>query len=1540
MALLAEHAVLYALRSPTTLLADKVASASTALDAQPGNISLAATVRDWAVDALLRATRQQAADAGAAPMLDARMWELASRTMEATVSTSPVAASTLPIFVAFVTQYSQAASNVELLRSAASVWSRLAGNALRKATADASLDAYEKLLEASLRVFSREEEVRTEDERQVWAELAVNWLRPFRSVVLEAGKGGKKIPSHTLSLLPTLLPLLSRLPSTSSLRTSLLQTLQLAVFNLENLRRGLARDSYTAGGASTSSQPAPSTADSELLAALAALPPTVTAAAYNALPSLTQIYFSAVAAHAETLFPIPAKATFATPSAQKSAREVLGLTKRRELVGRWTRGVIDYLAWSEKTDAMETDEGGLEEAKSAALAGSLAVVEQNDLYRPGQAGESWDKVLPDIVSGAVSLLEGTADSFGREAVFTILKTISNLDHNILEPTLPRILAVLARSPDLPTLPTPELDAFLRHLIEHHSRSVTLPTLLARIADALAAATSSTSNDSVLTSHTFLSQLGTAVAGIAGGPNAVRAAWQSLVDPVLHALRPSATTEAEDAADAPSPAKKRKLSSASPSFILPAAARLRVADVLVRSAPASSLPVLVEPLRIFIDEIRDSHIKDFTKASLASSTAGEVDEESETPRKKAKKSSRRKSGAALAVDAGQVDPATRLGVELLQLRYTAVSRMTSEGLLSVAEGGEETSRWWELRAKRRELLREVVEKGVPEAAVVSTNVLLQQLELLPDVDEAEAVGIIQAVLSRIKDLASSNEASWSGRLRGLRAAEVGIAMWELLSRRWLPLINNVASEDQLRQVASIVLSSLRAASIPAGSGWSSSAITARLLRRADFWELPRLQACLLPALRDLVSLPSVLSPTAVLAAIATPTDKASKALRSLAPATLLETVDVFYAMSTCIPVEYLNKDTRRQLAERALALDLWVSLGETATPVDAKERAQQVLRSFVASLGMQATILSEVTQRLLDATLPAALDETLAFYRALVIEPALATLKQNQQSGELKRILDSFDGLPVGASTSAAGPREEAFFALLDSLVTAIPDATSLSEELRNSIARLVDQAKRQFGQSLPTASTAFNQKSAMSLSGLLVAYRSMWAAQHWLQKGKEQTEAATEFVHAVAASVVSLAASTSSECPPLRTVTATLRLLALHAKVLRASASPEKIDTRPFEMLLACHLALRQVVHAADAADLDAELASATASTTVEEYSAALQAVGEALATDAGPSFEHTLQVAKVLLLAGPEGSSRVAASSLSDILRQLLLLVECKTADGSDSLELFHPVASFVESICGERPLLLSRLNTSSVLSLVLLILRPSSKLSSTGERSSPGPTVSEVFLTLATTVGHLVRHRKDHLVTLFPSLISVLSAFLSTLRRAGAGTLGLVLEGEEETASVVVGHRAESEAKTTFPGWIWEGGREAIGRNEARAVGRLLGSLTAKTTTTTASKRKSAISIGQADDASANTSLSAPLSKHAPFLLLGYLRACVHPTCPIPSGLRAELQGGWSEILNAMGKWEREALMKGLLSEDEEAERGVLRNLWRSWEKERYKG
>ncbi|SCZ87683.1 BZ3500_MvSof-1268-A1-R1_Chr2-2g05149 [Microbotryum saponariae] len=175
-----------------------------------------------------------------------------------------------------------------------------------------------------------------------------------------------------------------------------------------------------------------------------------------------------------------------------------------------------------------------------------------------------------------------------------------------------------------------------------------------------------------------------------------------------------------------------------------------------------------------------------------------------------------------------------------------------------------------------------------------------------------------------------------------------------------------------------------------------------------------------------------------------------------------------------------------------------------------------------------------------------------------------------------------------------------------------------------------------------------------------------------------------------------------------------------------------------------------------------------------------------------------------------------------------------------------------------------------------------------------------------------------------------------LTALRRSGYGTT----IGSDEldplipTEHMTLGKRAERTTAATFPFWVWYGELQTIGREHAKAIGRLLISLSTKTTTLTTS------SLTMATKSKSTSSLVAPLSKHAPFLILIYLRASVHSTSPIPLTLRSELQGGWFEVMDAMGKWEREALMKGFLKDEEEAERAVLRRMWKAYEKERYRG
>ncbi|GAA5926984.1 hypothetical protein JCM1841_001603 [Sporobolomyces salmonicolor] len=1583
MATALDQQLLYSLRSSTTPLTDKVAqavaarSSSTSSTSQP-SASLNQLIRDWALDVLLKSTR--GAVTSESPLLSAELWSLLAQTTEAT-STSSTSAPSLPIFVAFVAAYSsQHPRPASLLRSATAVWTKLASGAMRKATADAALDGYDKLVEASMKFSAEESEA---EEQALWEELAVTWLKALRGVVMDAGKGGKKIPTHTLSLLPNLLPLLSRLPPSSPFRSTLLQTVQVALFNLDNLRRGLARESYTSASGSTS-QPsassATSTADSELLSALSSLPSSLLPSILAALPGFTQIYLSALSTYSATLFPLPAKASFPTPSAQKSALEVLGLGRRRDLAGRWVRGVVELVAWSkDRGESTQEDGSGQEEherEKAAALAEVLAEVEKGDLYRSGQAGESWAGVLETIIRGAILRLQALSTSSKsesvRDALLDVLSAIERLDYEILDSELPKALEVLARTPASPSSSS-STSTFLTLLITHHSRSLTLPTFLASVADALASAASLPikAPKNLLTSHEFATQLGRAVSGMIGGAaTSVRATWENLLAPITSALQPAgpaAILAIEDGAASPSPAKKRKLASASSSnaaSALAAAARLRILTLFMAHIPASSVSSLVDPFQIFNDEIVESELKEFLRAAVAPSSSPAAAEELEgTPSKKLKKSRRRSSVLPSAVIAGEADPAMVLGFELLEARYKGLERMKAEGLLLATEGeGGREGRWWELKKKRREVLRQVVETGQGEAVVVAARTLLQHIELAPLAPE-EASGILSAILTRL-----GSSTGWSGFLRGMRDEEVPAALWEMLGRRWMGTIERFATDEQLKQIVGLLVSCL-SADAESGSGATYNETTSRLLRRADLWELPRVQVQLRPALLALVTLPSLGSPSTFLSSLAASSASISlTSLRSLTASTLLSTAHIFPRIAAFVPLEYLGKGLRAQLAERAVAVDLWTS-AEGAMQVEERERerVQRELRTFVGFMGAAVEQAPQVLAQLVRHTLPGAKAATLELYLSL-IKTSLATFKDTQSPADLISFVSAFGEKPLsdlakrakkdGALAGGLTCEESAYVLLLETLATGLDDVSSLPAPLLDILRSSVKAASKPFGKALGAVTAAVLTSEVFEICDMLEACRAMWATRDWLGGNEAEEDAQVElfanFTQASLSAVLARLASSSSSLSVLSTCLSLLELLSYRTKRLRSLSSEGKVPTEPFETLIACHLLFRRSFGPSASPALNPNLVRASSTASLREYTVALEGISSAVAAATSTSsisldkalgeLQASLSVALVLLRDGPDGSSRISSASLSELLRHLSLLAERVAAEekqGETAAQAYLLTATFVEGVCGDRPMLLSRLNVSTVLSLVSRILQPSPVTAPTGSPAMPS-TTSLLFRTLASTVGHVVRHRKDHVVPLFPQLVSTLCAFLSILRRAGFGSTGSAASIEEADTGIALGQRAEREARATFPAWAWQGGAAAVGKPEAAAVGRLLGSLTAKTTTTL-NKRKHGsrtVTVAHDDGPSTTTSLTAPLSKHAPFLLLSYLRACVHPTCPVPSSLRAELQGGWFEVMDAMGKWEREALMKGFLGEDEEAERGVLRALWKSWEKERYRG
>lgn len=87
---------------------------------------------------------------------------------------------------------------------------------------------------------------------------------------------------------------------------------------------------------------------------------------------------------------------------------------------------------------------------------------------------------------------------------------------------------------------------------------------------------------------------------------------------------------------------------------------------------------------------------------------------ETPSKKSKKSKGRKSDVSM-VTSDSSDPLVVLGTELLEARYSIVKRLNTAGLISNAEEDFAV-----LKSKRRDGLREVVEKGSKEAVIVAVR----------------------------------------------------------------------------------------------------------------------------------------------------------------------------------------------------------------------------------------------------------------------------------------------------------------------------------------------------------------------------------------------------------------------------------------------------------------------------------------------------------------------------------------------------------------------------------------------------------------------------------------------------------------------------------------------------------------------------------------------------------------------------------------------------------------------------------------------------
>ena len=140
-------------------------------------------------------------------------------------------------------------------------------------------------------------------------------------------------------------------------------------------------------------------------------------------------------------------------------------------------------------------------------------------------------------------------------------------------------------------------------------------------------------------------------------------------------------------------------------------------------------------------------------------------------------------------------------------------------------------------------------------------------------------------------------------------------------------------------------------------------------------------------------------------------------------------------------------------------------------------------------------------------------------------------------------------------------------------------------------------------------------------------------------------------------------------------------------------------------------------------------------------------------------------------------------------------------------------------------------------------------------------------------------------------------------------------------------------------WPFWISDHD-DGLGEEQAKLAGRLLESLT---------DGRLPVGAGYSQVAGKQRMLGTPFAKHAPSVLVAYVRAATDPTAALPTQVRQRLEMGVFSLCDIVtsGRRGRGREGEGIglpfgLGEGSggEAEREIWADLWQSWSKKRYAG
>ncbi|KAH9835766.1 Urb2/Npa2 family-domain-containing protein [Rhodofomes roseus] len=791
--------------------------------------------------------------------------------------------------------------------------------------------------------------------------------------------------------------------------------------------------------------------------------------------------------------------------------------------------------------------------------------------------------------------------------------------------------------------------------------------------------------------------------------------------------------------------------------------------------------------------------------------------------------------------------------------------------------------------------------LPEFRLTIVRTLLNDAAIS---DDHAAQDIIDAVLRCLEGLQNHDgvaELRWSGKSHelGNDASQAVVAILHLTLIRWLPLFDSRASAEQMIKLAKVILTISRTSSSSSTSNQqlTPSTVLAVTFHNADVWELRRFRDAFLSQLQDC---------TVALASINVHDFLSGK--RRSVPRKLRADISASIAgfeILLYMPEEYLSRALRSDFLHRALVADILIGAGAiTDSSVDARAllKAREFIRRAVSHTGSVDQLAVDGYFGYLlksDALPPVDEQHDLVSVTLDLIGACLVAFVRNSRNGEDTLALAAVQNIsgildvPVEQRTRPSSLITNGTLLRLISVVASNHELSQLSQQLQKSLRelyeRLVAVCSTELLRMFPRGEQS--EPHANFRNSRLDALR-MWSHALWL--GRWLTADMSSLPRFGSILLGQLVADRQQS----RSTATYLSLLDVLKEELYSSATENRHAYIGY--LVADYLVCSRCCDSASVQDLDASFSGISKSMPIEDYSALVGYIVEASAKPTSFSASDIAPMVRLLKIVGlnaPEGTSKITQQAIS---KTLLLC-----ADRPNYLsvpEIRREVLGLLSGYCSERPASVRSSDMSNVWSILGQLLANSSEHDQTTD-----PTI---FQEAVSIVSALVRLRRDLILNTLPHLGMILRRLISALR-------GLRPQlGAKQTRLVM----------NTLPAWIST--EKPLSAEEAKALARLITTLTTKTTVRT---------HGQNAESQKPESLVRPFSKHAAYVLTAYIEAVNDPLCVISTQVRKELQPGLFALCDMLGDYNRDAMMVSALDASGKV---TMKALWKEYEKQRYVG